>query len=76
MQIRISPSGTIFKFNDEGQLHSFNGKPAYINSMGILRWYNNGTPVKARAADGTVTVLNIKTTGISLAEFDSLWSRN
>lgn len=76
MQIRISPYGTNYKFNDQGQMHSLNGKPAYITSKGVMHWYNNGTPVKARAADGRVTSLETEVNGISIVEFDALWPRN
>lgn len=76
MQIRVSPSGTIYKYNDNNQLHSFDNKPAAIFSDGWLSWYNNGMPVKARAADGRVTSLETEGNAISIVEFNALWPRN
>lgn len=42
MRIEIDSLGGIHKVNDEDQLHSFDAKPAYIRSSGVISWYDRG----------------------------------
>ena len=54
MHIRIDVYGNIRRWNDQNQLHSFNGKPAVIRANGGMSWYDNGWATKHVFYDGTV----------------------
>lgn len=55
MRIVITYSGAIKTVNEIGMLHSFNGKPAYIEFDGTMWWYDNGKPFKSVLPYGIVT---------------------
>lgn len=56
MRIVINEIGAIKTLDDQGRLHSFNGKPAYISATGHMSWCENGMILKCITPNGTVTV--------------------
>ena len=57
MRIQIDCHGTLCKFNENGRLHSFDGRPAYISAGGHMSWCNDGIVFKC-LSHGTVTFLD------------------
>ena len=49
MQLKISSTGGITGLNDDGEYHSFDDKPSYINSGGDMWWHDNGQLIKYRS---------------------------
>lgn len=54
--IKVDHRGGISIYNENGRLHSFDGKPAYVAHTGGLDWYENGKAVKSIYPDGRVIV--------------------
>ena len=57
-KIKVNNRGSISVFNEQGRLHSFDGKPAYIAWDGGLTWYDKGRFIKRLHPNGTVTLSN------------------
>lgn len=54
MRIEIDCMGSIKTLDDQGRLHSFNGKPACIGSSGVNSWYERGFRYKTIWPNGVV----------------------
>ena len=46
MKTKVNDDGHICTYNEDGELHSFNGKPAIIMSNGYVVWCDKGRLVK------------------------------
>ena len=46
VRIEVDKYGTIYIYNTNNKVHSFNNKPAVITADGYLAWYDHGTLFK------------------------------
>lgn len=53
---KIDRDGSILTYNENGKLHSFNGKPSLITREGKMVFHKDGVALKTVFPDGGVIV--------------------